>query len=347
LARDHEKAEKELVIVSTISEIQSVAVLGLGTMGHGIAQTFAMAGYTVFAFDEVSAARDSVKKRIRENLDAFVRAGLISADRIEPTIERVQVCTGIDEAVRDANFVTEAIAEDLIAKQSLFAELEMMVRPGTILASNSSSFFISQSASAMGNSSHAIVTHWFNPPHLVPLVEVVPSPATREDVVTTTMQLMTAIGKKPLRLRKELPGFLVNRIQVALMREIWDLYEQGVASAEEIDAALRGSVGFRLAAVGPLEVHDFGGLDIQATVFRTLAPEIRNGSELPLVVKRLVDEGHLGAKTGRGFYTYTPEQVDDRRNRRDSLFLELVKLLHPETIPLSTQDAFDPRIEIH
>jgi 3-hydroxybutyryl-CoA dehydrogenase len=133
-------------------------------------------------------------------------------------------------------------------------------------------------------------------------------------------------------LRKELPGFLVNRIQVAMMREIWDLLEQGVASAEEIDAAIRGSVGFRLAAVGPLEVHDFGGLDVQATVFRILAPEIRDGSELPKIIDDLVSHGHLGAKTGRGFYEYTPARIAERRDRRDELFLSLVKLLHPETV---------------
>ncbi len=312
--------------------IRTIAVLGLGTMGHGIAQTFALAGYDVVGFDEVAAARESVWNRVRVNLQAFVAAGLLPADQVEPALARIRVVDTIRAAVSDVDFVTEAVREDLATKQQLFADLETMVRPGTILASNSSSFPISQSAARMRNRGEALVTHWFNPPHLVPLVEVVPGPETSEDVVAATVDLLARSGKQPLRLRKELPGFLVNRIQVALMREIWDLLEQGVAGAEEIDTALRASVGFRLAAVGPLEVHDFGGLDIQATVFGLLAPEIRSGAELPQVIERLVSAGHLGAKTGRGFYEYTPERIEERRRRRDELFLALVKLLHPQTI---------------
>jgi 3-hydroxybutyryl-CoA dehydrogenase len=146
------------------------------------------------------------------------------------------------------------------------------------------------------------------------------------------MDLMKAIGKEPVRLRKELPGFLVNRIQVAVMREVWDLLERGVASADDIDTALRASVGFRLAAVGPLEVHDFGGLDIQTTVFRNLAPEIRSSIDLPVVVRKLVEQGHLGAKTGRGFHEYPPDRLAARQTRRDALFLELVKLLYPGSV---------------
>lgn len=313
-------------------KIASVAVLGLGTMGHGIAQTFALAGYAVRGFDEVPAARESLHARVRANLQAFVEAGLLEAEKSEPTLARISACDAIPATVADADFVTEAVKEDLPTKQRLFAELETLVRPGTILASNSSTFPISQSAAKMQNKAHALVTHWFNPPHLAPLVEVVPGPETSEETTRTTMALLAGIGKQPLRLRKELPGFLVNRIQAALMREIWDLLEQGVASAEEIDAAIRGSVGFRLAAVGPLEVHDFGGLDIQATVFQNLAPEIRSRTDLPAIVRDLVAHGHFGAKTGRGFYEYTPERVDERRRRRDALFLALVKLLHPETI---------------
>jgi 3-hydroxybutyryl-CoA dehydrogenase len=181
----------------------------------------------------------------------------------------------------------------------------------------------------MQHPERALVTHWFNPPHLVPLVEVVPGPSTHEETTRTTMALMKGIGKQPLWLRKELPGFLVNRIQVAIQREVWDLLDQGVASADEIDDALRGSVGFRMAAVGPLEVHDFGGLDIQTTVYRNLAPQIRGDTEVPALVQALVDQGHLGAKTGKGFHEYPPGRLVERRARRDALFLALVKLLHP------------------
>ena len=315
-----------------LDSIQTVAVLGLGTMGHGIAQTFAAAGYQVRGFDDHPAARESLHARVRKNLLAFVESGLFPAAQVEPTLARISVHDNERETVSGVQFVTEAVAEDLKIKQAWFARIEQLVDTKTILASNSSSFPISQSGAQLKHPERALVTHWFNPPHLVPLVEIVPSPATSEATTLTTLALLQRIGKQPIRLRKELPGFLVNRIQVALMREIWDLLEQEVASAEEIDAALRTSVGFRLAAVGPLEVHDFGGLDIQTTVFRNLVPEIRSNLEVPQRVAQLVADGHLGAKSGRGFQDYPPEKIAARQQRRDALFLSLIKLLYPESV---------------
>lgn len=320
----------------TIDSHEAVAVLGLGTMGHGIAQTFAAAGHTTYCYDEYPAARTTLHERIHKNLLAFVDAGLVAPECVEEIISRVIVCEDEAQAVCRASFVTEAVKEDLAVKQALFERLEQLVAPTTILATNSSTFPISQSGQRMRLPGRAIVTHWFNPPHLVPLVEVVAGPKTNEATTQATMVLMKSIGKLPLRLNKELPGFLVNRIQVALMREVWDLLEQGVASAEDIDAALRSSVGFRLAAVGPLEVHDFGGLDIQTTVFRNLAPEIRSNTEVPMLVRKLVEQGHLGAKTGRGFQDYPPEKILARQQRRDALFLALIKLLYPDSVKGTT-----------
>lgn len=311
---------------------QPVAVLGLGTMGHGIAQSFAAGGYPVRCFDEHPAARASTQARVRSNLQAFVKAGVLPQASVEPILARITICDTEAEAVSQAFFVTEVVQEDLAVKLDLFARLESLVSPQTILASNSSTFPISQSGARLKYPGRAVVTHWFNPPHLVPLVEVVPGPNTDEATTQTAMDLMRDIGKEPIRLRKELPGFMVNRIQVAIMREVWDMLEQEVASAADIDTALRTSVGFRLAAVGPLEVHDFGGLDIQSTVFQNLVPEIRSSTDLPLVVRQLVEQGHLGAKTGRGFQEYPPERLAERQTRRDSLFLELVKLLYPDSV---------------
>jgi 3-hydroxybutyryl-CoA dehydrogenase len=312
-----------------IDAIQRVAVLGLGTMGHGIAQTFAAAGYPVHCFDVEVASRMSMRERVRTNLQAFVEAGLIPQNQVEGILSRLVICESEAEALAEADFVTEAIKEDLTLKQELFARLELSVAPNTILASNSSTFPVSQSGARMLHPKRALVTHWFNPPHLVPLVEVVPGPGTHEEITQTTVALMKRIGKQPLWLHKELPGFLVNRIQVAIQREVWDLLDQGVANAAEIDEALRGSVGFRMAAVGPLEIHDFGGLDIQTTVYRNLAPQIKSDIQVPSLVQALIDQGHLGAKTGKGFHEYSPGGLVERQRRRDALFLALVKLLHP------------------
>lgn len=312
-----------------IDVTHKVAVLGLGTMGHGIAQTFAAAGYAVNCFDEQSGARTSLHERVHTNLSAFVDAGLIAQNQIEVILSRLQIFESEAEAVASVGFVIEAVKEDLKLKQELFERLETWVARDTILASNSSSFPISQSGVRMKHPERALVTHWFNPPHLVPLVEIVPGPDTHERTTQTTMALMKHVGKHPLWLRKELPGFLVNRVQVAIQREVWNLLDQGVASAAEIDDALRDSVGFRMAAVGPLEVHDFGGLDIQTTVFRNLAPHIKSDFQIPALVQGLIDQGCLGAKAGKGFHEYSPGRLVERRARRDALFLALLKVLHP------------------
>jgi len=308
--------------------IHTVAVLGLGTMGHGIAQTFAAAGCRVCGYDEQQTARDSLHGRIRQNLKDFVGAGLVRRQSVGPILSRITVCDSEEEAVRDAQFVTEAVREDLAVKQMLFERLEGMVSDKTILASNSSAFPISQSAVKMRRPERAIIAHWFNPPHIVPTVEVVPGKRTSEQTTQTTLALLKRIGKQAIRINQELPGFLVNRVQTALAREVWDLLDRGVASAEDIDAAIRGSMGFRLAAIGPLEVNDFGGLDIHASLFCNLVPEIRSSTELPVKIRRLIEAGHYGVKTGKGIYDYTPKTIAAKRSRRDQRFLALLKMFY-------------------
>lgn len=305
-----------------------IAVLGLGTMGHGIAQTFALAGYDVRGFDENAEARASLRDRVRRNFDEFMAAGVVSQHDVEPALARLRTFDTEKDALQGAWFVTEAVLEDLDVKQALFARVEAFVADDAILASNSSTFPMSQSAVRMRRPERAIVTHWFNPPHIVPTVEVVPGPKTDPGVTETTVALLREIGKLAIPIRKELPGFLVNRVQIAVMREVWDLLDRGVASAAEIDAAISGSMGFRLAALGPLEIHDFGGLDVQTAVFRNLAPEIRSNTDIPETVEKIVAGGNYGAKTGSGFYEYPPERLAERRTHRDRSFLELLKLFH-------------------
>lgn len=324
--------------------MQRVSVLGLGTMGHGIAQTFAIAGCDVSGFDEVAAARDSVHDRVRQNLKDFVAADLLPASEIDVVLKRIRVCSTEAEAVRDSQFVTEAVREDLAVKQELFERLERHVSDHTILASNSSTFPISQSGARLKRPERAVVTHWFNPPHIVPTVEVVGSPQTNEVTIQSTLALLRRAGKLAIRINQELPGFLVNRVQIAVMREVWDLLDRGVASVADIDAAIQGSMGFRLAALGPLKIHDFGGLDVQTAVYRNLTPEIASGTTVPATVQRIVDDGGLGFKNGRGFYQYSSETSDQVRSDRDSRFLKLLKMFHSSAValPNSTRMAESP-----
>jgi len=166
--------------------------------------------------------------------------------------------------------VVEAVAEDLEVKRRLFSRIEPQVSAEAILASNTSSFPISDLAADLSRPRQALITHWFNPPHIVPLVEVVPGEKTGTEAVEATLALLRQVGKSPVQLKKEVPGFLVNRIQIAMLREILDLLDRGVADPEEIDRAVKSTIGFRLAAIGPLEVIDFAGLDVTASVFENL-----------------------------------------------------------------------------
>ncbi|MCP4781965.1 MAG: 3-hydroxyacyl-CoA dehydrogenase family protein [Fuerstiella sp.] len=313
-----------------LEQIRQIAVIGLGRMGHGIAQAFATAGYQVRGFDANKDARASLHQRVRSNLNDFVANDMLNHADVDPILERISVTATEGAAAADAHFVLEAIAEERSVKQEFFSRIEDAVADTTIVASNSSTFTISESAVNMRRPHRAIVTHWFNPPHIVPTVEVVPGPETTEEITETTIALHRKIGKLAVRINGEIPGFLVNRVQMAMIREVWDLYERGVASREDIDAAICGSIGFRLATRGPLAICDFGGIDIWSTVYKRLTPELRSDHELPESIQTLLDAGHLGTRTGRGIHDYNSSSMDEVDTRRDDVMLKLSKFLHDQ-----------------
>jgi len=311
-----------------IEQIRKVAVIGAGTMGHGIAQTFAQNGFSVNLTDAVESVLVRVKEKIHANLRTLAEGGLISDKEAEQTLDRISVVKGLNTAVRDADFVTEAVVENLEIKQALFKEMEKFCSPDTILASNSSTLKITDTSSLMERPERAVITHWFNPPHIVPLVEVVRGEKTSQETFDIAYALLIKIGKAAVKIRKEIPGFLVNRVQVATYREVISLVEMGVASKEDIDLAIKTSMAFRLASFGPLRIMDMGGLDIWNKVFEQLLGEIDSKTEVPESLKKKVERRELGVKTGKGFYEYTPESIRALIKERDKQFVNRLKALY-------------------
>ena len=277
-----------------------IAVIGAGLMGHGIAQVFALAGHDVTIYDAAQASLDTVKARITANLKDL-------GDDLR-AVERVTPVADLGAAVRDADYVVEAVLEDLALKQKLFAEIEPHVRPDTILASNTSVIPITDIMQGLKRRERALGTHWWNPPFLVPLVEVIETQWTTPEAVAFTMKLHADAGKRPAHVKKDVPGFIGNRLQHALWREAVSLVENGICDAETVDTVIKAAFGRRLAVLGPLENADMVGTDLTLAIHKTVLPAIDSRPGPSPYLEKLVADGKLGFKSGEGFRTWTPEQ---------------------------------------
>ena len=319
-----------------IGDVNNIAVVGSGIMGHGIAQTFATAGYQVTLTDADAQRLGEAISRITQNLHSFAEHGLISDIQISRIVERVSAMSSLEDAVADSDVVVEAIVEEFEAKRTLFNRLDEICPEKTILASNSSSLLISEFASETNRQDRVILTHWFNPPHIVPTVEIIPGRYTSDETFELVYELHRKAGKLAIRINKEIPGYLVNRIQMAMLREVWSLWEMGIASPENIDLAVKGSFGFRLASIGPLMTNDLGGNDTNLRVASYLLPLINSSAAPPKAFRDLVEAGGYGSKSGWGFFNLPAEEWQGVIEKRDREFLQRLKCLY-----LTNQEASD------
>ncbi|SNT45247.1 3-hydroxybutyryl-CoA dehydrogenase [Bacillus sp. OK838] len=306
--------------------IKKVAIIGSGVMGSGIAQSFAVSGYFVTINDIKEELLYHAQNRISENLSLLIEEGVLTDQEKQAALANITYSVDLKGAVRDADFIIEAIPEVIELKLNLYEQMEEMIKPDAIVASNTSTFPISQ---LMGKASFAdrmVITHFFNPGHLVPLVEIVQHDETKPEIVKATMDLMRKIGKSPILLKKEIAGFIANRLQTALMREAFYLLKEGVADAEDIDTAITAGPGFRWAFTGPIEIADFGGLDTWQRVFDNVSPVLDQSKEAPDLIRDLVAKGKLGTKSGEGIFTYEESTVSQKINERDRHFIKLGKL---------------------
>ena len=277
-----------------------IAVIGAGLMGHGLAQVFALGGHDVTIYDSFDASLKTVKERISTNL-----RDLGDDPR---AVERVRPTGDLKDCVREADYVVEAVSEDLPLKQKLFAAIESHVRDDTILASNTSVIPITEIMRGLRRRERALGTHWWNPPYLVPLVEVIGTEWTSPAAIDWTMRLHSAVGKTPAHVKKDVPGFIGNRLQHALWREAIALVEHGICDAETVDTVIKAAFGRRLAVLGPLENADMVGTDLTLAIHKTVLPAIESRPGPSPYLEKLVADGKLGFKSGEGFRTWTPAQ---------------------------------------
>ena len=306
--------------------IKNIAIIGSGLMGSSIAQSFAISGYSVVLNDVKEDYLLKAKSRIIENLSMLVEEASINEEKKHTSLANITYAVDLEEAVQEADFIIEAIPEVIELKWELFQKLEQMIKPNTIVASNTSTFPITRLMEKASFPEQMIITHFFNPAHLVPLVEIVKHKQTKKEVVETTLDLIRSIGKSPVLLKKEISGFIANRLQTALMREAFYLLKEGVASAQDIDTAITAGPGFRWAFTGPIEIADFGGLDTWQRVFDNVAPDLDQSKEAPVMIQELVEQGKLGVKTGEGIYSYEDSTVSQKIDERDRHFIQLGKL---------------------
>lgn len=279
-----------------------IAVVGAGLMGHGIAQVFASRGHEVAVFDPVPEALETLRARIGANLSALGQ---------DPApAQAVRPCRSLADAVAGAGLVIEAAQENLDAKRALFAEIEASAPAAAILATNTSVIPIGSIMAGLARPERALGTHWWNPPHLIPLVEVIGTDRTAPDVISRTMDILAAAGKTPVHVRRDVAGFIGNRLQHALWREAVGLVEAGVCDAETVDTVVKASFGMRLAVLGPLENADLVGTDLTLAIHETILPALNPPSGPSPYLGDLVAQGRLGMRSGEGFRQWTPESAD-------------------------------------
>ena len=293
------------------TDVSVVGVVGAGLMGHALALEFARAGYEVRLHDESESQLDSAPERIRKAISILAEVGLAETDAAGQILERITRTPDLKVMARASHFVVEAVAEDLSIKQKIFSDLDMFCRDGVILASNTSAI----SPTALGNATRrpdrVLVTHYFNPPYLLPAVEVVPGKETSPETVQAAVEICRSIGKAPAVLETEIAGFVVNRLQFALYREALFLVEEGIVTAENLDSLVVTSIGNRLGVYGPLRIADLAGLDVYESICRNVFPVLNNSGAPADGLRKLVESGRLGAKSGQGVFDWPPEAMNE------------------------------------
>ncbi|GAA0692289.1 3-hydroxybutyryl-CoA dehydrogenase [Clostridium cadaveris] len=301
--------------------IRNIAVLGTGTMGHGIALLSAKAGLNVKMYGRSDESLDRGMSSIISSLNRLTIQGTFSEMECQDIISRIRGVKTLEEAADGADFIIESVAENLELKQDIFRKLDFLCTPEVILASNTSGLSPSEIANVTTHPERVVIAHFWNPPQLIPLVEVVPGEKTSKETVDITSEWIDFIGKKSVKMEKECLGFIGNRLQLALLREAMYIVEQGWAKPEEVDKAMEYGHGRRLSVTGPLCSADLGGLDIFNNISSYLFKDLCNYTEPSALLNEKVKESKLGTKSGEGFYKWTKEDIESKQKERTEVLL--------------------------
>ena len=297
-----------------LSDIKTVGVVGAGTMGFGIALNFALWGYPVTMSDLSDELLERSLRQVQSALELFVDESLISRQQADESLQRISLTTDLAVLAETSDFVTEAIVERAQDKQALFNQLDALCPPHTILASNTSGLVLSEFGAEVKRQEKLVLTHYFAPPHIVPGVEIAKGPRTTDETFNLTCELMTRLRKIPIRLRKELPGYLLNRIQRAMGREALKLWAEGMASAEDIELGIVSTFGFRMPHEGPFMHYDLAG------IWKWPTDVIRLDS---------IEDDKIRARMAQGTPWFVePDQFDEAVEKRDREYVRRLKALY-------------------
>lgn len=305
--------------------IQRVTVVGAGLMGHGIAQVLASAGFDVTLTDANAEALPKAVSGIERILALFAEHELVTTQEATSALARVRTEPELAVAIDGAQYVVEAVFEEIGLKRRVFGELDRLCPPEVVLTSNTSGLSANAIAQGLERQERFCVTHFWNPPHIVPLVEVVQADRTDRRTVETAVAVLRRGGKVPVVVRKDVPGFVGNRLQYALFREAVSLVEQGVVSADDLDTVVEMSFGRRYPTVGPLKTADLNGTGLFATIASYLYRDLEDTKAPQRLLTGLVENGHVGVKSGRGFHEWTPNKAADIIEKRDRQLIRFLQ----------------------